>query len=40
LDCDGDTILLCVDQTGAACHTGERTCFFQPFEFPSGADNG
>ncbi|WP_424185664.1 phosphoribosyl-AMP cyclohydrolase [Actinokineospora sp. G85] len=27
LDCDGDTILLLVDQTGAACHTGTRTCF-------------
>ncbi|WP_353113695.1 phosphoribosyl-AMP cyclohydrolase [Microbacterium sp.] len=27
LDCDGDTILLQVDQTGAACHTGTRTCF-------------
>lgn len=27
LDCDGDTILLTVDQTGAACHTGTRTCF-------------
>ena len=27
LDCDGDTILLVVDQTGAACHTGDRTCF-------------
>ncbi|MET9711307.1 phosphoribosyl-AMP cyclohydrolase [Nocardiopsis alba] len=27
LDCDGDTILLRVDQTGAACHTGDRTCF-------------
>jgi phosphoribosyl-AMP cyclohydrolase len=27
LDCDGDTILLKVDQTGAACHTGDRTCF-------------
>lgn len=27
LDCDGDTILLLVDQVGAACHTGERTCF-------------
>ena len=27
LDCDGDTILLRVDQTGAACHTGTRTCF-------------
>ena len=27
LDCDGDTILLKVDQTGVACHTGDRTCF-------------
>jgi phosphoribosyl-AMP cyclohydrolase len=27
LDCDGDTILVSVDQTGPACHTGTRTCF-------------
>jgi phosphoribosyl-AMP cyclohydrolase len=27
-DCDGDTILLMVDQTGAACHTGRRDCFY------------
>lgn len=27
LDCDGDTVLLEVDQVGAACHTGDRTCF-------------
>ncbi|MDR7300509.1 phosphoribosyl-AMP cyclohydrolase [Haloactinomyces albus] len=27
LDCDGDTVLLVVDQTGEACHTGEATCF-------------
>ncbi len=27
LDCDGDTILLVVDQVGAACHTGSHTCF-------------
>ncbi|RZS34303.1 phosphoribosyl-AMP cyclohydrolase [Herbihabitans rhizosphaerae] len=27
LDCDGDTVLLVVDQTGAACHTGDHTCF-------------
>lgn len=26
-DCDGDTLLLQVDQKGAACHTGSRTCF-------------
>ena len=29
LDCDGDTILLHVDQTGVACHTGRRSCFFR-----------
>lgn len=28
LDCDGDTILLKVDQTGPACHTGRRNCFY------------
>lgn len=27
LDCDGDTLLIKVDQEGAACHTGDRTCF-------------
>ena len=27
-DCDGDTILLIVDQTGPACHTGRRSCFY------------
>lgn len=27
LDCDGDTLLVRVDQTGVACHTGSRTCF-------------
>ncbi|MEJ5927401.1 phosphoribosyl-AMP cyclohydrolase [Corynebacterium sp. H128] len=26
-DCDGDTLLMVVRQTGAACHTGSRTCF-------------
>ena len=28
LDCDGDTILLKIEQIGAACHTGARSCFF------------
>jgi phosphoribosyl-AMP cyclohydrolase len=27
LDCDGDTLLVTVDQIGAACHTGTHTCF-------------
>ena len=27
LDCDGDVVLVKVDQSGAACHTGDRTCF-------------
>ena len=29
LDCDGDTILLLVDQDGVACHTGRRNCFYR-----------
>jgi len=28
IDCDGDTILLKVDQDGVACHTGRRNCFY------------
>lgn len=32
IDCDGDTLLLKVEQTGAACHTGHRSCFFTRME--------
>ena len=30
-DCDGDAVLMKVNQTGAACHTGERSCFHNEF---------
>jgi phosphoribosyl-AMP cyclohydrolase len=29
VDCDGDTLLLLVDQSGVACHTGRRSCFYR-----------
>ena len=29
IDCDGDTLLLLVEQTGVACHTGRRSCFYR-----------
>jgi phosphoribosyl-AMP cyclohydrolase len=31
-DCDGDAILLKVEQSGAACHTGERSCFHRDLD--------
>jgi phosphoribosyl-AMP cyclohydrolase / phosphoribosyl-ATP pyrophosphohydrolase len=34
-DCDADTLLALVRPSGPACHTGERTCFFDPAELPA-----
>lgn len=31
-DCDLDTLLFIVEQTGAACHTGEKSCFYRTFK--------
>jgi len=31
-DCDGDTLLIQVEQTGAACHEGYKSCFFRAVE--------
>ena len=35
-DCDDDTLLIKVIQTGAACHTGNHSCFFNNIEFNEG----
>ena len=32
LDCDGDTLLLVVEQDGVACHTGHRSCFYRAWQ--------
>ncbi len=31
IDCDNDTLLFLIEQTGAACHTGKKSCFYRTF---------
>ena len=38
VDCDGDTLLLRVEQTGVACHTGRRSCFYRALRADGGLE--
>ncbi len=40
LDCDGDCLLIRVEQTGAACHTGNKSCFYRKYEEGSWNETG
>lgn len=40
LDCDGDVLLLSVEQEGGACHTGYRSCFYRELEGERWRENG
>ena len=41
LDCDGDAIVMKVEQVGAACHTGNQSCFHKPLQLADekGSEN-